>query len=196
MGGAPSGVGPALAQTGHQHVAGASGHGQQRVIAPLAGVTMMASALLGQPVGLADGGVQVDGEWCVAGSRPSCPGTGQQLAAHPVQLADVAPPEAAQESAQCGWRLHRTVENTGRSSGAQRIGVVDAVAARQRRGDQGHHLVSRVRPPRRIPQVEVMVNQLTQAEIQGQGGRKEQPGIVDQAVVVEGNLDAVEVLKW
>ena len=79
------------------------------------------------------------------------------------------------------------------------IGVVDAVAAvaaRQRRGDQGHHLVSRVRPPRRIPQVEVMVNQLTQAEIQGQGGRKEQPGIVDQAVVVEGNLDAVEVLKW
>ena len=41
-----------------------------------------------------------------------------------------------------------------------------------------------------------MVNQLTQAEIQGQGGRKEQPGIVDQAVVVEGNLDAVEVLKW
>ena len=50
--------------------------------------------------------------------------------------------------------------------------------------------------PRRIPQVEVMVNQLTQAEIQGQGGRKEQPGIVDQAVVVEGNLDAVEVLKW
>ena len=81
-------------------------------------------------------------------------------------------------------------------SGAQRIGVVDAVAARQRRGDQGHHLVSRVRPPRRIPQVEVMVNQLTQAEIQGQGGRKEQPGIVDQAVVVEGNLDAVEVLKW
>ena len=50
--------------------------------------------------------------------------------------------------------------------------------------------------PGRIPQVEVMVNQLTQAEIQGQGGRKEQPGIVDQAVVVEGNLDAVEVLKW
>ena len=127
------------------------------------------------------------------GSRPSGPGTGQQLAAHPVQLADVAPAEAAQESAQCGWRLYRTVENTGRSSGAQRIGVVDAVAARQRRGDQGHHLVSRVRPPRRIPQVEVMVNQLTQA--QGQGGRKEQP-IVDQAVVVEGNLDAVEVLKW
>ena len=38
VGGAPGGVGAALAQTGHQHVAGAGGHGQQRVIAPLAGV--------------------------------------------------------------------------------------------------------------------------------------------------------------
>ena len=38
VGGAPGGVGPALAQPGQQHVAGAGGHGQQRVIAPLAGV--------------------------------------------------------------------------------------------------------------------------------------------------------------
>ena len=36
--GAPSGVSPACAQPGHQHVAGAGGDGQQRVIAPLAGV--------------------------------------------------------------------------------------------------------------------------------------------------------------
>ena len=50
VGGAPSGVGAALAQPGHQHVAGAGGHGQQRVIAPLAGVTMMARSLLCQPV--------------------------------------------------------------------------------------------------------------------------------------------------
>ena len=38
VGGAASGVGAALAQPGHQHVAGAGGDGQQRVIAPLAGV--------------------------------------------------------------------------------------------------------------------------------------------------------------
>ena len=62
----------------------------------------------------------------------------------------------------------------------------DAVAARQRRGHQRQHLVSRVRPPRRIPEVEVTVNQFTQAHVLGQSGRKEQPGIVDQAVVVEG----------
>ena len=40
------------------------------------------------------------------------------------------------------------------------------------------------------------VNEFTQADVLGQSGRKEQPGIVDQAVVVEGDLDAVGVLQW
>ena len=56
---------------------------------------------------------------------------------------------------------------------------------------QGQHLVPRVRPPRRIPEVKVTVNEFTQAHVLGQGGRKKQPGIVDQAVVVEGDLDTV-----
>ena len=50
VGGAPNSVGPALTQTGHQHVAGSGGDGQQRVIAPLAGVAVVAGALLGQSV--------------------------------------------------------------------------------------------------------------------------------------------------
>ena len=44
MGGAAGGVGPALAQPGHQHVAGAGGDGQQRVVAPRAGVAVVAGA--------------------------------------------------------------------------------------------------------------------------------------------------------
>ena len=47
VGGAPGGVGPALPEPGHQHVAGAGGDGQQRVIAPGAGVAVVAGALLG-----------------------------------------------------------------------------------------------------------------------------------------------------
>ena len=50
VGGAAGGAGPALAQAGHQHVAGAGGDGQQRVIAPLAGIAVVAGALLGQSV--------------------------------------------------------------------------------------------------------------------------------------------------
>ena len=44
-----------------------------------------------------------------------------------------------------------------------------------------------------MPEVEVTVNEFTQAHALGQGGRKEQPSIVDQAVVVEGYLYAVGV---
>ena len=84
----------------------------------------------------------------------------------------------------------------GSPSGEQRIGVVDAVAASQRGSNQGHQLVSRVRPPRRIPQVNVVVDQFTQTQVLGQGGRKEQPGIGHQAVIIEGDLDAVRVIAW
>ena len=119
VGGAAGGVGPALPQPGHQHVAGTGGDGQQRIDSPgLAGVApvsstgqaMVAGALLGQAVGLADGRIEVDGEWRVAGSRPGLPGPGQQLTAHPVQLADVAPPEAAQERPQSLPSRKRGVE--------------------------------------------------------------------------------------
>ena len=106
--------------------------GQQRVIALRTGVAVVLGALLGQSVGRADRRIKVDGEWCVAGADPSGPGPGQQLAA-PVQPADVAPPEAAQEGAQGGWRLDRAAQGADRPSGAKHIGVVNAVAASQRR---------------------------------------------------------------
>ena len=82
---------------------------------------------------------------------PSRPGPCQQLAAHPVQLADMAPPETAQEGSQGGWRLDRAAQGAGGSAGALHVGVVNAVAARQRRRHQGHHLVACVRPARALP---------------------------------------------
>ena len=166
------------------------------VIAPLAGIAVVACALLGQSVGLADGGVQVNGQGPVAGSRPGLPSPGQQLAAHPVELTDVAPPEAAQEGAQGGWRLDRAAQSAGRPPGAQHIGVVNTVAPSQRRRHQRHHLVARVRPPRGIAQVEALPDEFGQAEVPRQGGRKEQPGIGHQAAVVEGDLDPVGVVAW
>ena len=46
---------------------------------------------------------------------------------------------------------------------AQRIGVVDAVAARQRGSHQRHDLVAGVGPARRIAQVQVLLYQLGKA---------------------------------
>ena len=63
-------------------------------------------------------------------------------------------------------------------------------------GHQGQHLVSRVRPPLRISEVNVVVDELTQTQVLGEGDRKEQPSIVHQAVVVKGDLDVVGVVAW
>ena len=68
VGSAAGGDGPALAQAGQQHVAGAGGDGRQRVTAPRTGVAVVAGALWGQSAGLADRRIEVDGEWCGAGS--------------------------------------------------------------------------------------------------------------------------------
>ena len=71
VGGAPRRVGSALAQSGHQHVAGASGDGEQRMIAPHAGVVVALRPLLGRAVGLAHSGVQtVESRSMVSGSAP------------------------------------------------------------------------------------------------------------------------------
>ena len=78
----------------------------------------------------------------------------------------------------------------------QPVGVGDAVAPSQRRRNQGHHLVARVRPPRRISEVNVAVDELTQTQVLGEGHRKEQPGIGHQTVIVEGDLNPVGVFAW
>ena len=166
------------------------------MIAPLAGIAVVAGPFLGQSVGFADGGVQVDGQRPVAGSRSSRPGPGQQLPAHPIQLANMAPPEAAQKGAQGGWRLDGAAQSADGSPSAQHVGVVNAVAPSQRRRNQGHQLVARVRPARGIAQVEALVNQLGQAQVAGQGGGKDQSSIGHQAVVIKGDLDAVGMVKW
>ena len=108
----------------------------------------------------------------------------------------MAPPEAAQEGSQGGWRLDHAVENTGRPAGAQRIGVVDAVAARQRRRNQGHQLIAGVGPPRRAAGIEVMVYEFPQAQVLGEGGRQEQADIGHQAGVVKDDANTVGVVAW
>ena len=42
----------------------------------------------------------------------------------------------------------------------------------------------------------MVVDKFTQTQALGQGGRKEQPGIGHQAVIVEGDFDAVRVIAW
>ena len=193
--GAPGGVGLPRSQPGHQHVSGSCGNGQQRMIAPLAGVVVAAGSLLVQSVGLAGRGVQVDGQRPVGRSDAGGPGTHQQFPAHPVQLAHMSPAETAQEGPQGGWSLERASQYPPGAATTQRVRVVYAVAPGQRRSHQGHKLVSRIRPTRGISQVKVTVNEFTQSQALGQGGRKDQSGIGYQAGIVEGHVDVIGTLR-
>ena len=98
------------------------------------------------------------------GPTPGVPSSRQQFPAHTVQLAHVAPAEAAQECPQRGWRLDRTAQHSFGPAGTQRVGIVDAVSPGQSRCHEGQYLVSRIRPPRCISQVKVPVNQLPQPQ--------------------------------
>ncbi len=183
MGGAPSGVGAALAQPGHQHIPGTGGDGQQRVIAPLAGIAVVSRALFGQTVGLTDGGIEVDGERYVAGARAGGPGPGQQLPAHPVELT-VAPPEAAQEGAQSLPSRKRGVD--GALTVPPRVQAVPPVRNTLASSMQSPPAsaeatrVSILSPgfarPGASP-IDVAVGDFTQAQVLGQGHREQQPGI-------------------
>ena len=56
--------------------------------------------------------------------------------------------------------------------------------------------VARVRPARRIAQVEELLDEFGQAEAQGQGGRQDQAGIGHQAAVVKDDANTVGVVAW
>jgi phosphoglycolate phosphatase-like HAD superfamily hydrolase len=90
-----------------------------------------------------------------------------------VELADVAPAEAAQERAEGRRRLDREAEDPGRAARSESPGVVDAFTARERRHDEREQLVSDVRPARPLPEVEVGLNELAQAEMVSEGGGQE-----------------------
>ncbi len=55
--------------------------------------------------------------------------------------------------------------------------------------------VAGVRPTGCGTQIEVALDQLTQAEVLGQGGRQEEPRVGHQALVVEGHIEAVEAVR-
>jgi len=61
--------------------------------------------------------------------------------------------------------------------------------------DQGHGLVPRIGSPRRLPQVDVSVQQTLQAEVLGEGGREQQARIRDQVVVIETDVEPVQGVR-
>jgi hypothetical protein len=174
-----------------QHVAAASHRGQQRVVATLAVAVDPGRALLGQPVGLAMGRVDVDGHRPRSRPGASLPGAGQGLAGDVVELAGRAPGERAQEGAQRGRRGDPVAKHLAGGSGPQPVGTLDPLPTGQGRVDQRHRLVAGVGGARRTTQIDMLVDQLPEHEPLGQGGGQDETGVGDPVVVVEADLDRV-----
>ena len=177
------------------HIRGARHDRQQRVVAPHVVVGELGATLLLEPVGLADGGVDVDGHRRVARAGARRPRSGQQLARDLVELAGVAPCEAAQERPQRRGGEYGVAENGLGRPRPQRVGVVDRVAAGQRGVDEGHRLVADVGVPGGVAQVDVLLEQLPQAHVLGERGRQHQPGVGYRVGIVEGHGDAIEGVR-
>ena len=81
------------------------------------------------------------------------------------------------------------------ASGIASVRVVDAVATGERREDEGQELVADVRPSGCGSEVQMLVDQLAQAQVLRQGGRQEQPRVGHQMVVVKGRVQAVQGVR-
>ena len=123
------------------------------------------------------------------------PRPAEDLPTDPVELADVAEAEAAQEGAQGGGGLHGEPQDPLGAASPQGVRIVDAVAAGEGRHHHGQELVARVRPADRRTEVEVLVHQLAKAEMVSQRGRQEQPCVGHQAVVIEGHIEPIEAVR-
>src|ERR1019366_9087726 len=156
-----------------EHVPGPGRDGEQRVVAPDPGVPVVEGTLLRQAVRLADRRVEIDRQRSRARSGAGCPGAGQELPTDAVELADMAPAEAAQERAERRGGLEGDAEHALGAARPEGGRVVDAVTTGEGREHQGRELAADGRPARRRPEVEVLVDQLAQAEMLGQGGWQE-----------------------
>jgi len=133
LGAVEGGVG---AQAGMEHLPRPGRHGEQRLVAAHVGVGELA-VLLRKAVGLADRGVEVDGE-----------GRAQLPAEHGL-------------GGTC----------------AQGSGVVDAVAASQRRVDEGEGLQAGVGGAGGAAEMHMLVEERLEAQSLGEGGGKQQAGV-------------------
>jgi hypothetical protein len=142
-------------------------------------------------VNLTDGGVEVHRHGLGAGSGARCPGPGERVFGDPVELADMAEGERAQERPQRTGRHHPVAEHGCGGPGAQHVGVVDAVAAGHQRMHQGQQLAAGPVCTGPLTKVDQLVDHLLDAQAVGQRSWQQQPGVGDRVVVIEGHAEGV-----
>jgi len=115
-----------------------------------------------------------------------------EILLHRIELSRVAGRERAQERAHRRRRGRPHAQHLGsHPAGAQHVDVLHALAARQQRRDQRQRLHVRVGRARHLAQVDVLPEQLGQAQTLTERGRQNEAGIGDQALRVKADWDDV-----
>jgi hypothetical protein len=120
------------------------------------------------------------------------PGTAQCFGEDAVELADVPERERAQKRPERRRRRHALSEHVPGATGAQHVAVVDAVRAERHRRNQRHDLHAGVGCPRTVPEAHRLVNKRRDPQALGKRRAQHAPGVRDGALVVEGDLHAVQ----
>jgi hypothetical protein len=81
-------------------------------------------------------------------------------------------------------------------SRAQDLRVIDVRPASKDRMHQRQHLAPRPRPANTTNQAHAVVDQRLEAETIGECRRQHQPGVGDQVVVVEDDLNAIQRVRY
>jgi len=84
-------------------------------------------------------------------------------------------------------------EHLGGPRGAQQIAVLDRVRAERHRRDEAHHLGARVGATRSLAERDRLLDQRLDPEPPGERPGQQRPGVGDGALVVEGDVDAIEL---
>ncbi len=71
----------------------------------------------------------------------------------------------------------------------QRRRIIDAIAAGQQRGHQGHQLLADMGAPGRSTQIDVLVQQVLETQAVGQPGGQQQARVGDDSALVKGDVE-------
>jgi len=161
------------------------------VIAALAGVPER-GALLGVAVNLTNETVDVDRQAPVARTGPRLPRPRQALREHAIELADMTERKRPQKRAQCRRGGDPAAQQPAGAPGPQHVAVIDAVGPEHHRVDQHHHLAPR--PGRRAThtQPHAIVDETLDPKPDGERRHEHDPGVRDDPVIVEGDLNSIQ----
>jgi len=179
-----------LAKAGVQHLAGVGSGGEDGVVTEDAGVAE-GRAVLVLAGDLDDRRVEVDRHRLAARPGAERPGPADRLGDHRVELADMTEGEGAEEGPERGWRHHLERQHLARRSGAQPVRVVDVARTGEDRRDEREHLAPGSRPTNPAGEAQRFVDQCLQTDADHERRRHDQPGVGDEARLVEDHPDPV-----